>query len=496
MENLSQRFKNVDWNNLKKHALKVRGEAASKLKDFCMTDIENKVRAATSNKSWGASTSELFEIAQATFNNEEYPLIMAIVWQRLNDHGRNWRHVYKALELLRYLIMHGSSRVIDEVQDALYHIRSLQDFRYIDSVTHKDEGANVRMKAKQVIDLVSDERLLQEERQKSKELYLKVANSGGASRFGGISSSDIYAGYDRDYVSGSEVAAGGRYSNTYEYFEAANEPVSSQNQDEVRFSGSEEGNELSREAFTPYKEPSGHASARSSTLPGAVRIGSDSARLNSSQSHSGNLVSPPKKQSNDVVNDLISWDDSDSVVSSSKDKSAESDEMITWDSDFNPRGKETHSSTTAAKSNSPMDLLLETTLDSPTTTIPNANLRSAVPKGANTSSFVKESNMKGGFSGFATPPSNSRSESTQTDKNERLFSQESQGQAFSKKPSDKKTVHGTNNVNQAEQSHSKTSSSGAQAGMDPFDSLVTDFMSTKLGQKSSMKDFSKPSKAE
>ena len=40
-----------------------------------------------------------------------------MVWKRLNDHGKNWRHVYKALVLLEYLIKTGSEKVIMYLQN-------------------------------------------------------------------------------------------------------------------------------------------------------------------------------------------------------------------------------------------------------------------------------------------------------------------------------------------------------------------------------------------
>ncbi|GJQ09853.1 hypothetical protein GpartN1_g1644.t1 [Galdieria partita] len=501
MDNLSQRLKNVDWNNLKRHALKVRGEAASKLKDFCMTDIENKVRAATSNKSWGASTSDLFEIAQSTFNNEEYPLIMAIVWQRLNDHGRNWRHVYKALELLRYLLMHGSSRVMDEVQDALYHIRSLQDFRYVDSVTHKDEGANVRIKAKQVVDLVSDERVLQEERQKSKELYLKVASSGGANRFGGISSNDLYTGYNRDYISGSDVAVGGRYSNTYEYFEAANEPVASRDDYEVRVSVSEEERNTRREQFTTYHELSDteHVQSRSSTLPGAVRLGPGSSTSSATQGHAANFGSSVTrtKEMHSGVSDLISWDDNELPSETSKEQAFDSYEMIDWDSEFDPRRHETHSSSTEKKK-SPLDLLLADASGNSTNKLSETSSFAASQGRVDGSAKnVKSKGRERGFTGFETTPNVLQNDNIRVEKNERLVSSESpeQGSSTMKAPSNKKPVYGNENMISSRSSDAssdpKSTASAAQASMDPFGSLVNDLMSTKLGQSKYLKDSAK-----
>ena len=45
--------------------------------------------------------------------------IMQMIWKRLNDHGKNWRHVYKALVLLEYLIKTGSEKVEFEIVTSL-----------------------------------------------------------------------------------------------------------------------------------------------------------------------------------------------------------------------------------------------------------------------------------------------------------------------------------------------------------------------------------------
>ena len=44
--------------------------------------------------------------------------IMQMIWKRLNDHGKNWRHVYKAMVLLEYLIKTGSEKVRGEKKEA------------------------------------------------------------------------------------------------------------------------------------------------------------------------------------------------------------------------------------------------------------------------------------------------------------------------------------------------------------------------------------------
>lgn len=64
------------------------------------SEAEVKVREATSNDPWGPSSSLMSEIAELTFSVAAFSEVMAMVWKRLNDHGKNWRHVYKVITYL------------------------------------------------------------------------------------------------------------------------------------------------------------------------------------------------------------------------------------------------------------------------------------------------------------------------------------------------------------------------------------------------------------
>lgn len=59
------------------------------------TDAEAKVREATSNDPWGPSSAVMSELSDYTYHIEAYGMVMGMLWKRLNDHGKNWRHVYK-----------------------------------------------------------------------------------------------------------------------------------------------------------------------------------------------------------------------------------------------------------------------------------------------------------------------------------------------------------------------------------------------------------------
>ncbi|XP_073046633.1 clathrin interactor EPSIN 3-like isoform X3 [Primulina eburnea] len=210
--------------------------------------IEQKVLDATSNEPWGPHGSLLADIAQATRNYHEYQMIMGIIWKRINDTGKNWRHVYKGLTVLEYLVAHGSERVIDEIREHAYQISTLSDFQYIDS-SGRDQGNNVRKKSQSIVALVNDKERIQEVRQKAAANRDKYRNSsmdnmyrpGSFSRSGGYGDKyeddryesryghrdDDHSGYggERDFRYGDDREAnyggsygreGDRYGRDYE----------------------------------------------------------------------------------------------------------------------------------------------------------------------------------------------------------------------------------------------------------------------------------------
>ncbi|TPX35181.1 hypothetical protein SeMB42_g07212 [Synchytrium endobioticum] len=127
------------------------------------SDVQIKVRQATSNDPWGPSGTLMAELADATFNARDFQEIMEMIDKRLNDHGKNWRHVFKSLTLLDYLLHSGSEAVIQYAKDNIYIIRTLKEFQFVDE-EGKDQGANVRQKSKDITALLGDEARLKEER--------------------------------------------------------------------------------------------------------------------------------------------------------------------------------------------------------------------------------------------------------------------------------------------------------------------------------------------
>lgn len=152
------------------------------------TEVEAKVREATNDEAWGPTGQLMQELAQATFSYEHYPEIMAMLWRRmLVDNQFNWRRTYKSLIVLNYLIKNGADRVVSSARDHIIDLRTLENYAFIDE-SGKDCGINIRIRVKQMIELVQNDDLLREERKKAKknrDKYTGVASdtfSTGLSR--------------------------------------------------------------------------------------------------------------------------------------------------------------------------------------------------------------------------------------------------------------------------------------------------------------------------
>lgn len=165
------------------------------------TDAQVKVREATSNDPWGPSSTMMSEIADLSYNVAAFSEIMQMVWKRLNDHGKNWRHVYKALVLLEYLIKTGSEKVAQQCKENIYAVQTLKDFQYLDD--NKDQGISVREKAKAVVALLKDDDKLKNERVKA--LKAKERSAQTAAGFG---SDTVYNGV-RERYDGQQRQMGG-----------------------------------------------------------------------------------------------------------------------------------------------------------------------------------------------------------------------------------------------------------------------------------------------
>ncbi|KAI0049420.1 ENTH-domain-containing protein [Auriscalpium vulgare] len=171
-----------------------------------VSEMEAKVREATNDEAWGASSTLMQEIAQGTFNFQQFNEIMPCIYaQFMEKEARQWRQIYKALQLLEYLVKHGSERVVDDARSHVSTIKMLRSFHYIDD-KGKDQGINVRNRSRELVELLSDVEKIRSERKKAKAnrtKYVGTGNDGlsfasGGGRYGGF---------------GSDTGGGGSFSN-------------------------------------------------------------------------------------------------------------------------------------------------------------------------------------------------------------------------------------------------------------------------------------------
>ncbi|XP_046690601.1 epsin-3 isoform X6 [Silurus meridionalis] len=171
------------------------------------TEAEIKVREATSNDPWGPPGSLMIEISELTFDVVTFSEIMGIIWKRLNDHGKNWRHVYKALTLLEYLVKTGAERVAQQCKENIHAIQTLRDFQYIDR-DGMDQGVNVREKAKHLVALLQDNEKLKQERAQARITRERMAHTSRAM---------VYSSMPPPYPGSrtSQPSTGAMYRDTY-----------------------------------------------------------------------------------------------------------------------------------------------------------------------------------------------------------------------------------------------------------------------------------------
>lgn len=152
------------------------------------TEIESKVREATNDEPWGPTGPLMQELAHSTFTYEHFPEVMSMLWKRmLQDNKTNWRRTYKGLLLLNYLVRNGSERVVTSSREHIYDLRSLENYTFVDE-NCKDQGINVRHKARELIDFIQDDDRLRDERKKAKknkDKYIGVSSEGGMGGSGG-----------------------------------------------------------------------------------------------------------------------------------------------------------------------------------------------------------------------------------------------------------------------------------------------------------------------
>ncbi|KAH8829313.1 hypothetical protein DL96DRAFT_1708457 [Flagelloscypha sp. PMI_526] len=133
------------------------------------SNTQSKVRSATSNDPLVPSSTLLNEIAELTYNQQHFLEFIEILDKRLNDKGKNWRHVLKSLTLLHHCLLQGSEYVVIYFRENMHLITTLREFQYF-SEAGKDLGCTIRIKALSIAKLLSDDDYLRSERRSRSQM--------------------------------------------------------------------------------------------------------------------------------------------------------------------------------------------------------------------------------------------------------------------------------------------------------------------------------------
>ena len=230
-----------------------------------------------------------------------------MIYKRFTEKSaEEWRQIYKALQLLEFLIKNGSERVIDDARSHLTLLKMLRQFHFIDA-NGKDQGLNVRNRAKELADLLSDVDRIRAERKKSKTTRNKYTgveggaglggsgfSSGGGSRYGGFGSETGGAGSSAEYggYNGGVYGDGGGFGGQSNDF-----------QDGGHSSGGGGGSSR-RDKFQEYDEYDEGAVSNTGRRQADAP---SSARRKPAERPAVKKAEPPKKKEPEV--DLFSFDD-------------------------------------------------------------------------------------------------------------------------------------------------------------------------------------------
>jgi len=143
---------------------------------------ERLVREATTMEKWGPTAQQMKQICDLTFQHSSFVPVMRALMQRLSEPGKYWRHVYKALLVIDYALKNGSPDVVEYCRHHIIEIQTLQRYQHIDE-DNRDQGLNVRERAKLVLELINDDKKLEEERKRAyacRDKYVGVSNDGSA----------------------------------------------------------------------------------------------------------------------------------------------------------------------------------------------------------------------------------------------------------------------------------------------------------------------------
>ena len=107
---------------------------------------------------------ELRQLVEYSYNHYEIVPMFEMLDKRLNDKGKYWKHILKALIVLKFLVINGSEMCVTWCKENIYLIKTLREFMWRNPITDVDHGSQIRLKSKELTSLLLDDARLKRER--------------------------------------------------------------------------------------------------------------------------------------------------------------------------------------------------------------------------------------------------------------------------------------------------------------------------------------------
>ena len=170
-------------------------KAISSVKDkLTLSPNELLIKEVTSNDESLVSTTTLHSVAELTFQPMDYTRVMEALWASIRAPRQEWRRIQRAVLLADILMKFGSSRCVQELRDFVDRFKPLVEFRFKDE--EGDRGAIIREKSRYLVEILSDFKKIESERDVAKNQKKKCV---------GMSRDDVYRGNYRKNVSFEDV---------------------------------------------------------------------------------------------------------------------------------------------------------------------------------------------------------------------------------------------------------------------------------------------------
>ncbi|RLN49108.1 hypothetical protein BBJ28_00022095 [Nothophytophthora sp. Chile5] len=126
------------------------------------------------------------DFASRTSNVVDYPYIQSRIWEILIDYQQNPNMMKKALNLLQYLLINGSTQVLKDCQEPsrssflreLAEEYNRYEYEQYQFSQHLDIGAGVRKTAAEINTLLEDEPALLQARRQAEKLHQSLSSRG------------------------------------------------------------------------------------------------------------------------------------------------------------------------------------------------------------------------------------------------------------------------------------------------------------------------------